>query len=267
MRLVKAELAILSLLALSLFLAPCSGVKVSGAVFEDDVLPGQETGHEIVVSLEKDAFPLNINAEVYGYSMNENGSNIQIGPKEDTGPYSAREYLTVTPNEFEIQPGESKKFLVVADIPADVGSGGRYALVILKTLNPVEGNKNVRILTAIQIPVLLRVSGSEIVESGVIRDLGAIKNGEDVTVNLRFDNTGNYHFKPVASLELKTEEGETVASASQQSGSALLPGGTWLFRLPVTPKSGLSPGTYTINASVASETGTILDLEEVIFEV
>ena len=90
MRLVKAELAILSLLALSLFLAPSSGVKVSGAIFEDDVLPGQETGHEIVISLEKDDLPINITADVYGYAMNENGSNIQIGPKEDTGPYSAK---------------------------------------------------------------------------------------------------------------------------------------------------------------------------------
>lgn len=267
MRFIKAELAMLLLIALSLSIAPSSGLKISGAIFEDDVLPGQESGHEIVVSLEKDDVPVNITAEVFGYAMNENGSNIQIAPEEDTGPYSARDYLTVTPDELAVLPGESKKFLVRANVPDDVGSGGRYALVILKTLNPVEGNKNVRILTAIQIPVLLRVSGSEIVESGVIRDLGAIKNGEDVTVNLRFDNTGNYHFKPVASLELKTEEGETVASASQQSGSALLPGGTWLFRLPVTPKSGLSPGTYTINASVASETGTILDLEEVIFEV
>ncbi len=266
MRLVKAELAILSLLALSLFLAPCSGVKVSGAIFEDDVLPGQETGHEIVVSLEKDAFPLNINAEVYGYSMNENGSNIQIGPKEDTGPYSAREYLTVTPNEFEIQPGESKKFLVVADIPADAGSGGRYALVILKTLNPVEGNKNVRILTAIQVPVLLRISGSEIVKSGVISDLKASKSGDDAMVNLRFENTGNYHFKPMVNLALRTQEGETVGSTSQQSGSALLPDGKWFFSVPIDNESELTPGTYTIEASVTDERGTILDQDEVIFE-
>lgn len=267
MRFIKAELAMLLLIALSLSIAPSSGLKISGAIFEDDVLPGQEAGHEIVVSLEKDDFPLNITAEVFGYAMNENGSNIQIAPEEDTGPYSARPYLTVTPDELAVLPGESKKFLLRADVPADVGAGGRYALVVLKTLNPVGGNKNVRILTAIQVPVLLRVSGSEIVKSGVIRDLGATKNGEEVTVNLRFDNKGNYHFKPVASLELKTEKGETVASASQQSGSALLPGGTWLFRLPVSLESGISPGTYTINASVASEEGTILDRDEVIFEV
>jgi len=267
MRFIKIDMALLLLLALSLFLVPSLGVKISGAIFEDDVLPGQEIDHEIIVTLEKDAFPLNITAEVLGYAMNENGSNIQIAPGEDTGPYSAREFLSVTPDELEVLPGESKKFLVRADIPADVGSGGRYALVVLKTLNPVEGNKNVRILTAIQVPVLLRISGREIVESGVIRDLGAVKKGEEVIVMLRFDNTGNYHFKPVASLELKNEEGEIVASASQQSGSALLPGGAWLFRLPVALRSGLSPGTYTINASVSSEKGKILDLDEVIFEV
>ena len=114
MRFIKAELAILLLIASSLFLAPSSGLKISGAIFEADILPGQEAGHEIVVSLEKDDFPLNITAEVFGYAMNENGSNIQIAQEEDMGPYSAREYLKVTPDELTVQPGESRKFFVQA---------------------------------------------------------------------------------------------------------------------------------------------------------
>lgn len=267
MKFMKIELALISLLVLSIFLVPSAGFKISGAIFEDTVSSGQEASHEIVVSLEKDSMPLNITAEVYGYAMSENGSNIQIAPDDDTGPYSAREYLTLTPEELTLEPGESKKIMVDAKIPVDVGSGGRYALIVLKTLNPVEGNKNIRILTAVQVPVLLEISGSEVVESGEITDLVASKKSDGVVASIRFKNTGNHHFKPVVDSVLKNKEGEVLLSASQQSSSSLLPDGTWFFGVPMILEPELSPGTYTIEARVSGQRGMILDEDTVTFEV
>lgn len=266
MKFMRMEFVLILLLALSITLTPSAGFKISGAIFQDAVSPGQVAGHEIVLSLEKDAMPLNITAETFGYAMNENGTNIQIAPEEDTGPYSAREYLTVMPEELALQPGESKKLMVEADIPVDVGSGGRYALIVLKTLNPMEGNKNIRILTAVQIPVLLEISGSEIVQSGEITDLSASKKDDGAVANIRFKNTGNYHYKPVVDSVLKTKEGEVLLSASQQSSSAVLPDGSWFFSVPMILEPKLSPGTYAIEAKVTGENGMILDEDKVTFE-
>lgn len=262
------ELVLIPLLVLSMLLAPSAGLDLSGAIFKGEALPGQEIDHEITVSLGEGESAQNVTVEVFGFAMNENGSNIQLAPEDDNGIYSAREYLTVIPEVLQLQPGEPQKVQVKANIPEDVGSGGKYALITLTTTAPLNTSmNNVKLLTAIQVPVLLMISGTDIVKNGEISDLTASKSGESVMVNLRFKNTGNYHYKPIAKSVLKTRDGEILAEASQQSSSAILPTGTWFFSVPIVPESELTHGTYTIETNVTDEDGTILNSEEIGFNI
>jgi hypothetical protein len=250
--------AFVALLLMSMFLPTSAGLEVSGAIFSGDASPGQELIHEMDVSIDKNATPLNVTAEVFGFAMNSRGSNIQLRPEEDNGSYSAREFLTVTPEKFQLEPGVPQKVLVKAMFPEDIGSGGRYALVVLTSVSPDTGKK-VKIESAIQVPVLLVIAGSEMIQTGEITDLAAKKSDKGVTVDLMFKNTGNYHYKPTANFELKTEDGEILATADPlESLNSILPTGSWLAKMELVPESELEKGNYTIEASVTKEDGTIL---------
>lgn len=252
----------LAFLAL-LVIAPTSmGFGVSGAVFKGDVSPGQELVHEISVSNDVDSAPQNMVAEVYGFAMNENGANVELSPGDDTGPYSARSFLSVEPNSFVLEPGERKTLLLTGTVPEDVGSGGRYALVSIKTM-PKGGGGNIRVSTAIQVLVLLTIKDSELVQTGEITDLVASKSDEGVAVDLIFENSGNVHYRPFVGVVLKNEDGEVLAEEMPaQISSSILPTNSRLVKMTLVPKADLDPGIYTVEATVSLEDGTLLDSEE-----
>jgi len=259
--------AFVALAVLSMLLPTSAGFTVSGAIFGGVASPGKELVHEIDVSIKEDASPVNVTTLVFGLAMNPRGSKIKLVPEEDTGPYSAREFLTVTPKSFQLQPGVPQKVLVKAEFPEDVGTGGRYALVTITT-EPEGTNGNIRTASSIQVPVLLLIAGTEIVETGEITDLEVSKGDEGAVVDLMFENTGNYHYKPTASSVLKNQDGEILAtSLPMQSYNSVLPTGSWLFRMDLVPESELAPGTYTIEATVIKEDETVLDSEETTLEI
>jgi hypothetical protein len=256
-----------ALLLLSMFLPTSDGIALSGAIFNGEVLPGQELVHEMEVSIEKDASPLNMTAKVFGFAMDSRGSNIQLRPDEDNGSYSAREFLTVTPEKFQLEPGVPQKVLVKAMFPEDIGAGGRYALVVLTSVSP-KTERLVKIESAIQVPVLLKIAGSEIIETGEITDLAASKSDKGIMADLTFKNTGNYHYKPTINCQLKTENDDILASVGPtESLNSILPTGSWLSRMELIPDSELKHGNYTIEASVSKEDGTILDEKKTFIKV
>jgi hypothetical protein len=122
--------AIVVFLALLLLAPASSGFGVSGAVFKEDISPGQELIHRIVVSNNENASAQEFTADVYGYSRTVRGANMGLPPENDTGLFTARPFLSVEPNKFSLGPGETKFLFLNGTVPENVGSGGRYALVL-----------------------------------------------------------------------------------------------------------------------------------------
>jgi len=263
-----ANLALVALLALSAF-PIADGLKVTGGLISETVAPGQELDHEIYVYLDKDEYvsPL-LTVNLSGFAMDENGTNIMLPPERDNKQFSAKDFLTVTPMEIQIQPDVPQKILVKAQIPDDVGTGSRYALISLKTSTPVKEMENIVITKVIQVPVFFKIKGSEFVETGEIKDLDTLKSNEGIVINLRFMNTGNVHYKPTAKAVLKNQEGEILAASEPlESSSSVLPTGVWLFSMPIVSESELSPGDYVIEAAVTDEEGKLIDSGEVALNI
>ena len=121
---------------------------------------------------------------------------------------------------------------------------------------------------AIQVLVLLTIKDSELIETGEITDLAASKSDEGAAVDLEFENTGNVHYKPLVGAVLKNEDGEILAEEEpKQSPGTILPTNSRLFKMVLVPEEELAPGTYTVEASVIHEDGTVLDTEVTTFEV
>jgi len=151
-------------------------------------------------------------------------------------------------------------------IPEDVGSGGRYAVVNIKT-EPM-GNGSVGVITAIDVPIMLTIKGSELIETGEITDTNVLDDDGGLLFDLMFENTGNHHYKASSVAVIKDVNGEVVAEASTPlEVSSILPENVRQFKIQLDPEANLAPGTYTVEATVIHEDGTVLDTEEATFEV
>jgi methionine-rich copper-binding protein CopC len=243
-------------------MAPASGLSVNGGLMEMTVAPGDELRHQIIIGVGDDDEPMEAKVGVFGCGFGLDGARINLDPEEDVSPYSARPFLTVTPESAIVKPNETATFVVTGTVPEDVGSGGRYALVNVGT--PPRGEGQVGIALAAVIPVRLTIKGSDLVETGEITELSA----SSAEVSAIFENTGNHHFKASAEATLTDAEGEVVAKAEAPlMYTPVIPTYSWLFKMAFEAEEELAPGTYTVEVSVIHEDGTVLDTEETTFEV
>lgn len=262
------KFAFVALLGLSILLPTSVAFGVSGGLFKEEVSPGQVLVYEITVFDKEDAPPKNMTAELFGFAMNEVAANVELSPEEDTGPFTARPFLLVEPGNFTLEPGEREKLLLTGTVPEDVGSGGRYALVTIATDPETSEGGNVAISTAIQVLILLTIKDSKLVMTGEISDLAASMSDDNVSVDLLFENTGNIHYRPLVGAVLKGEDGETVAEVeATQIPTSILPTGSRLVSMTLVPDGVIEPGTYTVEATVALDDGTVLDTAETTIEV
>ena len=68
---------------------------------------------------------MDIAVEVVGFGSTLDGTAQVIEPAADNDSDSARSFITINKNTFQLQPGESQNIATIS-IPADVGNGGRY---------------------------------------------------------------------------------------------------------------------------------------------
>ena len=255
-------LVLLSIIGVSI----SSAISIDGAVFRADVAPGQHVTH--VITLGKSDIPLNFTVKVMGFGQTLEGDNAQLEDNLDVSPYTARPFLRVNVSNFQLDPGQSQKILLEGDIPANVGSGGRYALVVFRSIP--NSNKTIKVITGVDIPILLTIAGPEQINKGEITDLKVEEpvSAQQQNVSMTFKNTGNYHYRAQANASLMDKNGNILGNfSSPVSTGSIIPTTSRLFEIKVNPSSPLKPGTYNVKASVNFEDGAILATKETSFEI
>lgn len=252
--------ALCLLLALSAVL-PASGLRVDNAILSVDVVPGEKIRHEMTVRIGEDDQPTDAVAEVKGFGTNLHGSIDLVDPDDDLSPYSAREFFEINPGSFHLEPGVPVTVVLEGEVPEDVGSGGRYALVDIHTAP--QGTGTVGFATAIIVPIYLTINGTEILKTG---EIDGIEVSDEGVLSIFYENTGNYHYGVTAEVILTDDAGEVVKNFTIQKGTSL-PTVTYPFTMPLNPDGDLAPGTYTVEATVIRSDGEVMDSEETTFEV
>ena len=234
-----------------------SAISVVGGLLETDVAPGEQIKHEITLSIDDNENSTEVTAGVFGYGLNLDGGRAPLSADADVSPYSAREFLKISPETATLNPGVPVTFVLEGRVPDDVGSGGRYAMVSLST--PPRGSGQVGIALAAFVPVILTISGSNLIETGEITNVTVSKDN----VSAIFENTGNYHFKASAEAILKDDKGNVIANATEPlSHTSITPTASCLFEMAFNNKKDLAPGTYAVEVSVIHKNGTVLDTAE-----
>jgi len=261
-----AKLAFVALLAFSILFPTSSALGIRGAIITEEVSPGQELLHVITVGSREGEAPLNLTAEVFGFRRTDDGVNVEISPDDDTGPYTARPFLSIEPKSFTLEPGDQRSLLLTGTVPEDVGSGGRYAIVTISTVPSSEDG--VAITFALQSIILLTIKDSDLLMTGEVSDLAASMSDGNVSVDLLLENTGNVHYTPLFGAVLLDEAGDIVAEQKPEvMTGVILPTNSRLVKMTLAPEAELEPGTYTVEATVALDDGTVLAAEETTIEV
>ena len=163
--------------------------------------------------------------------------------------------MTVESPVIHIDPGQRKAFNATIRIPADIGDGGRYAIIHIHPA--AAGGGQTGFATAIIVPVMLTVKDSKLIETGTITDMdiGDIVAGKPITVATTLKNTGNHHYYGIVNQITVTDlAGKTMATVKADPlPNAVIPGQSVSFDAPVS--TPLSIGTYTVKSEMMLESG------------
>jgi hypothetical protein len=250
---------LMSLVALPVSANP--GLSVSNAEIVTNVTPGQTLTESMTVSIGANDPATQITAQVTGVAQSLQGGYELLDAAQDTGPYSARTFVTLSTSSFQLQPGGSQSVTATIQVPQNAGAGARFAIINFAT-QPVAGSSGVGIITAVDVPVYLTISGTQLTETGKITGISTstVTSGQPLNILINFENTGNNYFKVQGTDTVTNAQGQTVGTMSiPLTSSSIIPGMTRQLSTTLTSASTLPVGTYTINSQVTLSDGTVLD--------
>ena len=185
-----------------------------------------------------------------------------LNADNDTGPYSARDYITLSDNKIKLIPEWDDEIDVDIEIPDDMGDGSRYAVIQFRI--PVENEtKGIARDWGILVPVLLTNSNSELIKTGMITEMSAgISN-----VTVLFNNSGNTHFKPIINTIIKDSKDQVVEDITTTTAISIIPGSSRLYLIDLNSEDELKPGGYSLEVLAKLDDNTQLDSKKMEFEI
>ena len=262
---------IVGLIALFATMNCVCGVDIKGDIIQERITPGGHISHEVDLSLNPTEKALDFSIGIKGISMSLEGSPKAIEADKDDYIYSARSFLAVSPANFSLGPGDSQMISIEGDVPNDVGSGTRYAMLQIRSVPAGSNETSGRVVVGlINLPIILEISGTDQIRNGEISDLKLEKpiSPKELNLSLTFENTGNTHYKGLIKADLLDENKEVLASVSTPlSTASIFPTMTRLFKFSIVPEEGLKPGAYSINATVNMADERVLASKELEFNI
>ena len=199
---------------------------------------------------------------VLKYKISSGGFLQAKTPGPEPSPSSPRTFITVKKKSINLPPRQAKFIIIPINVPANTGDGGRYAVINLYQTEP-DGNGIIAgALSAFNIPVLLTIKGSSIIQSAQITRLavGEAVSDNPLEILTVLKNTGNHHFKCKGEINIQDSGGRDVGTVYQAPITfSLIPAMSVEFKSAFIPDHKLPAGTYTVTSRFMLEDGTLLD--------
>ncbi len=228
---------------------PVSSLSVTNPKITADVQPGQTYMYPMVISIGPNDSGADFALDIMGFGQSEDGSYLPITAANDTSPYSARPFMSVDKPVFHLNSGGQQSVTITVRVPANIGTGGRYALIYIHSAPKAVSGSTAAVVTAMVSPVLLSVQGSTLTTTGSLTSVLADESVTEkpVVILTKLHNTGNQHFYGAfVNVTVTDSIGKVVATASTQPSSyALIPGNDMTIKTSLAP---LSLGTYTVKS-------------------
>jgi hypothetical protein len=261
-----AIIAIGCIVILVLCPLPATAIKVGGSIYSASIAPGSSAVHTMNISTNPGDPPMDLTVDVLGLGQSLEQTNTGLTPEKDTSPYSARTFISVSPQTFHLEPGASQEVKATITVPQNAGTGGRYAMLTIH--NAPTGTGSTLIVTAISVPVVITLTGTTLTQTGAITNLTVADPipGQPIKIITTLKNTGNFHYKLKTNVSVTDTAGKVVASGGTDvSARSIVPPFTGEFETIIaTP---LKVGTYNITTTATREDGTVLDSKTIPYEI
>lgn len=209
----KRSLKIIILLLLGLFASPglslafsnSSTFTITPPLVKINMNPAEEFVSAIKVVNNNDR-TIVVQAQTANFKNVDNGRVEFAEDGEIEGDYTLKSWINLPQKSFEIRPFSSKNIPYIIKTPEDASPGGHYAGILIGTpsADSVEEGAVVGISQLVASLIFVNISG-DILEKGYIRQFSTDKNfynGDSVEFEVRFENTGNVHLKPVGDIKI-----------------------------------------------------------------
>lgn len=120
-------------------------------------------------------------------------------------PYSALPWVTTTPSEFQLAPGQSQPVTVRVDLPEVYEPGDHHLAVLF--VSPATGGGNLRINRSIGVPVYIQAPGTvdrSVVLTALRAPRFAVRGPVDLTASLEHVGTVHRNFRGAEQLAIDT---------------------------------------------------------------
>lgn len=131
---------------------------------------------------------------------------------EDRAPLDASKWIQAAEPEFILHPRQQKAIDIIVTPPANAEPGGHYATIFFQPLVPAEAAKNNAALIGSKVGVLALLIVKGDIREAASLDLDAPLFSEHgpAELSLHIKNSGNVHFMPAGSVEIRDVRGDFV---------------------------------------------------------
>jgi len=161
--------------------------------------------------------------------------------------FSGREWVSVSPDEFELPTGRQRRVRVSVQAPTEGCSLPNYYVDLIGMAVDEEGEE----VGTCCVPLFVRNTACEEHPAAKCISLRIAQEGpEQYAVLAKFGNVGDVHFVPGATLELRTSLGSLVHEQDMATASGIvLPLGTPEFSASLSLRD-IEPGAYVVHAKL-----------------
>lgn len=240
----------IALFGVMAFAQNANAVAVSPVLIEHELAPGMNANGKIRVTNLAEKTQTYYVESLRFVPIGEEGRQEYIDPEDDVTSFS--DWFSFEQSSYDIQGKSTLEIDYTLAAPLNAEPGGHYGAVFFSLDPPQTGEKFVgsRISSKTGVLFLIKIAG-DITEQANIESFTTDKKVYShlpTKFNLRIKNTGNVHFRPKGTLEVRNMWGSIVARVPvNPSKSAVLPNSirkvnTWWAKSNQLAKGGFIAG-------------------------
>jgi hypothetical protein len=194
---------------------PETSITVSPVKNVLELAPGSEyDGDFVITNTGADAFDFTLSVSPYSVANDSYESNF----KRETPRTQISRWISFEKPGYHLEKGEEVKVSYHVSIPADVPSGGQYAVIMAETGGSPSGSGAINTLQRVGMLVFAHIDGGDTREEGraVSQSIRQFYWSPPVTAVSRLENTGNVDFNATYKFTAQTLFGKTVYDETKQ---------------------------------------------------
>ena len=250
--------------------ADAVALKVAPLFFDLQINPGEEKTGQIYVE-NNSANDTDVSVSFSDFFIDDAGNYIFSDGKDvsnpELKPYDMQGWFSTDSPEFHLAKGESRLVKYTIDVPKDTDLGGHYGAIFFKTDCQAVTDKNVVYSDKSSLCVSGRVGtlflatiGGNASRKAQIEQVNVPRFTLSDKANLSVDirNTGNTHFMPSGSIDVKSLTGNEVLHLDVKD-KTLLPNENYAISGEILRSDGI--GVYRIIGSIKDGDGNVVNFQ------